>query len=183
MQEISRLFGVDPSTVRYWCAQGLLPAHRNTMGRRRVRASDIVKLVKVKSTPEEILDAKIWREVMLAASNEDVPEVFTPASLIVNVDGAITGMTVGSWALLGYNPSDLDGGDKHIDLKLALKDPDIGVPLAFRDIDRATYEPVRVQWESLNNEEKKGLAWITPLRMGDDSIGGWAITFDYPEAG
>lgn len=181
MQEISRLFGVDPSTVRNWCAQGFLTAHRNALGRRRVAASNIVAMVKIKETPEEMLDAKIWREVRLTAANEAKPVVCSPVALIVDVQGAITGMTVGSWHVLGYNPSDLDGGDKHLDLKLSLKDPDIGVPMAFRDIDRATYEPLRVQWESLNDESKSGLAWITPLRTGEDSIGGWTVTFDSKE--
>ena len=125
---------------------------------------------------------KIWREVQLAAANEKAPVICYPVSLVVDVDGSITGMSVGSWHVLGYNPSDLDGGDKHLDLKLSLKDPDIGVPMAFRDIDRATYEPIRVQWESLNDETKRGLAWVTPLRSGEDAIGGWALTFDSKEA-
>lgn len=180
MRDICRLFGKSKSSIKYRVSRGLLPYHRDDRGRKRFCAGDLVAYVERIGIPEELLDQDTWNEVVNRASASGADSrVEYPITLIINLEGGISGSTEGAWFFLGYQRAELIGG-KHLDLKLDIKDADLGVPIPFRELDRATYEPLRIKWESFNKEECKGLAWITPLRTGEDQIGGWSITFDAP---
>lgn len=174
------MFRRNLSTVRDWFDKGFLEGHRDAVGgQRQVTASAIVAFKEARGFPEETLDPKIWKQVLSDHRRTQPATVRHPVSLVVDLGGVIVGVSDGAWAMLGYSRPDLEGPDKHVDLKFGFTDPELGIPLAWRDMDRATYEPLPVLWRSFNKPDLRGTGWITPLRYGSDSIGGWCITFDH----
>ena len=174
---VVHLLGVEPSQVRQWCASGALSYNRVADGRRSFKASEIVDFVLRKGINESRVNQDIWRELTLAAKAEQPPVVDYPIALVLDCTGTIKSMTFGAWAHVGYGISELE--DRPVFRRIDLKDPEYGLPLKFTELDRLTVENQRIAWKS-QKTEAEGLGWITPMRSGENDIGGWVLTLDHP---
>ena len=176
--ELARLFKKNPQTIRNWIDKGDLAGNRGMAGgQRAVRAGAIVAFVREKAIPDACLDEAMWSDILRESAKELPVLVLHPVTMVVDLEGRVVAASEGSWACLGYDRSSIEGGQCQVEMRVKIQDHDCGLPVPFKELDRAMREPLRITWQSYNDQAKHGTGWITPIRYGENSIGGWCLSF------